>query len=278
VKRNKRLILILTIAIVVISSIILTTHWRFGLVRADAGQEIDPDSLSRVVVNDSFGPGERLLFSIGYGFVTAGTATLEVVDTNTFEDRFCYKIRSETNSNSFFDTFYKVRDTIISQIDVDGIFSHYFFKALNEGSYHSRQVIDFEPENGRAIFSKDDDEVDTLKIGAFAQDILSAMYYVRTLPLEVGQTLGVETISGNEVSTLQVRVLKREKVGVPAGDFQCLVVEPLLTTTGVFKAEGEIKVWLTDDRLRMPVLMKSKVVIGSIYAELKEFRLGDLNW
>lgn len=277
-RRNRRLILILTILVVVVSSIILTTHWRLGLVRADAGQDIDPDSLSRVVVNDSFGPGERLLFSIGYGFVTAGTATLEVVDTNTVDEHLCYQIRSETNSNSFFDTFYKVRDTIISQIDVDGIFSQYFFKALNEGSYHSWQEVDFEPEKGRALYNKDDDKIDTLKIAPFAQDILSAMYYVRTLPLEVGQTLAVETVSGDQVSVLQVKVLKREKVGVPAGDFQCLVVEPLLTTTGVFKSEGEIKVWLTDDRLHMPVLMKSKVAIGSIYAELEEFRLGDLNW
>jgi hypothetical protein len=46
----------------------------------------------------------------------------------------------------------------------------------------------------------------------------------------------------------------------------------------VFKQEGAIKVWLTDDRLRMPVLMKSKVFVGSIFAELEEYKLGNLDW
>jgi hypothetical protein len=248
------------------------------IVTAETGSDRDTDSLYRFLVNDSFGPGERLLFSLGYGFVTAGTATLEVVDTNTVGDHLCYRISSITQSNSFFDKFYKVRDTIISQIDVDGIYSHYFFKALNEGSYHSRREVLFLHDLGYATYRKDDEKLDTLEISAFAQDIMSLMYYVRTLPLEVGQSVTIQTVTGGEVNELEVRVLERETVSVPAGEFRCLVVEPLMTATGVFKHEGRIKVWLTDDRLRMPVLMKSKVVVGSIHAELEEFRLGDLNW
>jgi hypothetical protein len=73
-------------------------------------------------------------------------------------------------------------------------------------------------------------------------------------------------------------VLERETISVPAGKFDCLVLEPLLTATGIFKHEGSIKVWVTDDRLHMPVLMKSKVLVGSIHAELEDYRLGELIW
>ncbi len=236
------------------------------------------DSLYREVENDAFGPGEYLRFSVGYGFLTAGQATLEVLDTNTYEGHLCYKIYSETSSNSFFDGFYKVRDTAVSQIDVDGIYSHYFHKALHEGSYHSQREVKFEPELGRAITRKDVDEIDTVAVGSFAQDVLSAMYFVRTQPLKIGDFLTVNSVEGKRANQLRVHVLKKETVEVPAGVFDCIVVEPLLSEAGIFKQEGEIKVWLTDDRLRMPVLMKSKVLVGSIHAELEEFRLGNLNW
>lgn len=236
------------------------------------------DSLERQIVNDAFGLGERLTFSIGYGPITAGTAFLEVVDTNTFQGRLCYMICSQTNSNGFFDNFYKVRDTVFSQLDVDGLFSRHFFKALHEGSYHSSREIALDHANRRAYFRKGTDQPDTVALLAFANDELSALYYVRTLPLEVGKSVKVPAVSGDTSQMIEVRVLRRETVEVPAGEFKCIVVEPMLTAAGVFKQEGDIKVWLTDDRLRMPVLMKSKILVGSIYAELEEFKLGNLDW
>jgi hypothetical protein len=236
------------------------------------------DSLERQVTNDAFGPGERLQFSIGYGPINAGTAFLEVVDTNTYCGKICFKIRSQTNSNSFFDTFYKVRDTAISQLDADGLFSHYYFKSLHEGSYNSTREFVMDHFQRRAVFRKGSDKPDTIKLLAFANDELSVLYYARTQTLKVGSSIRVPAVSGDTSQMIEVKVLGRETVEVPAGQFKCIVVEPLLTAAGVFKQEGEIKVWLTDDRLRMPVLMKSKVLVGSIHAELEKFKLGNLDW
>lgn len=236
------------------------------------------DSLTREVINDAFGLGERLKFSVGYGPVTAGTAWLEVTDTNTFAGHLCYRISSQTSSNSFFDSFYKVRDTIVSQLDVDGLFSRYFRKALHEGSYHSSREISFDHSKQRAFFRKGNDAPDTVSLLPFANDELSILYYARTQPLKVGLSINIPAVSGDTCRMIEVRVLGRETIEVPAGTFKCLVVEPMLSAAGVFKQEGAIKVWLTDDRLRMPVLMKSKVFVGSIFAELVEYKLGDLDW
>jgi hypothetical protein len=253
-------------------------HDQSGVADVAASPAVPADSLNRQLPNDSFGPGELLKFNIGYGFVTAGTATLEVRDTSTVNGALCFQIYSETNSNKFFDGFYKVRDTIICQLDAEGLFSRYFFKALHEGSYHSSRKIEFEYDQRRAITYKGTDKVDTLAISAFSQDVLTAFYYIRTLPLEVGQTIKLNYVDHDSATVMEVRILKRETVDVPAGQFKCIVVEPMLQAAGVFKQEGEVKVWLTDDRLKMPVLMKSKVLVGSIYAELTEFKLGNLNW
>ena len=52
------------------------------------------------------------------------------------------------------------------------------------------------------------------------------------------------------------------------------MIEPLLRSAGLFKHEGRLTIWLTDDARRMPVLMKSQVAVGSIVAELESFRVG----
>lgn len=269
---------VMSVASIMALLVALPSYAQSGANNLGAAPVVGADSLGRQVPNDAFGPGERLKFSIGYGFVTAGTAFLEVVDTNTYNGKVCYKIVSQTNSNEFFDSFYKVRDSIVSQIDVDGIFSRHFFKALHEGSYHSTREIEFNHELKRAVFRKGSDKVDTVSLLPFTNDELSVMYYVRTLPLEVGKNVRIPSISGDTCDYIEVRVLGRETIEVPAGVFKCIVVEPLLNAAGIFKQEGEIKVWLTDDRLRMPVLMRSKVLVGSIHAELEEFRLGNLDW
>ncbi len=251
-------------------------HWSESEVAAAV--TVPLDSLRRQVPNDSFGPGEFLKFDIGYGFVTAGTATLEIRDTLSHNGYLCFEMYSETNSNSFFDSFYKVRDTIRCFIDAEGVFGHYFRKALHEGSYNSEREIRFEHDQQRAITRKGSDDIDTMTIGAFYHDVMSAFYYVRTLDLQPGQSIKLNYVSNDSVGVLEVRVLKRETVSVPAGEFKCIIVEPMLSSAGLFKQEGEVKVWLTDDRLKMPVLMKSKVLVGSIHAELTQFKLGNLNW
>lgn len=250
---------------------------RTGAADVAATPAVPAESLYRQIQNDSFGPGEYLKFDVGYGFVTAGTATLEVRDTSRVNGALCFQIYSETNSNKFFDGFYKVRDTIVCQIDAEGIFSQYFFRALHEGSYHSSREIRFDYNLRRAV-SRRQDDIDTIAISAFSQDVLTAFYYIRTVALEPGQTIKLNYVDHDSAKVMDVRVLKRETVDVPAGQFKCIVVEPMLQAAGVFKQEGEVKVWLTDDRLKMPVLMKSKVLVGSIYAELTEFKLGNLDW
>jgi hypothetical protein len=267
---------VVSISVLLVAYFIINN--QLGSTRVEATPAAAADSISREIPNDAFGPGEYLKYNIGYGFVTAGTAFLAVEDTNTLNGKLCYRIKSQTNSNSFFDSFYKVRDTVLCQIDVDGIFSRFFFKSLHEGSYNSTREITMHIESKQALTKKDSDAPDTLTIHPFTQDELSIMYYIRTIPLEVDKSVMVPCVSGDKSTIVEVKILKRETVEVPAGVFKCIVVEPLFTAAGVFRQEGEIKVWLTDDRLRMPVLMKSKVLVGSIYAELSEFKLGKLDW
>ncbi|UCE23298.1 MAG: DUF3108 domain-containing protein [Candidatus Zixiibacteriota bacterium] len=225
----------------------------------------------RYIENVAFGVNEKFTYEINYGFINAGGATMEVARLIEYNSRPCYQTVTRAYSNSFFSNFFKVDDRVESIIDALGIFTWRFEKNLREGKYRSDRLYTFD-QNRNIVFS----DKDTVEVAPYVQDALSVLYYVRTQQLEVGKSIFVQNFTDGEKYPLEVRVLRKEEVSVPAGTFDCIVVEPLLQSVGVFKHEGKLTVWLTDDRLKMPVLMKSKVLVGSIAAELSEFQLGDI--
>ncbi len=233
-----------------------------------AGDTIEFD---RYVENVAFGVGERFSFDINYGFINAGTATMEVARLIEYGGRPCYQLVTRANSNSFFSTFYTVDDRVESIIDAIGLFSWRFEKNLREGSYRSNRTYAFDQREHRTVYKGD-----TIEVAPWVQDAVSVLYFVRTQELKVGTSVFVDNFTDGENYKLEVKVLKKENITVEAGNFDCIVVEPLTQSVGVFKHEGRLKVWLTDDRLKMPVLMKSKILVGSISAELTDFALGEI--
>jgi hypothetical protein len=228
--------------------------------------------LKRVVTNQAFGVGERLVFSVGWEFVNAGTAVMEIPEVVKLDGRKCYHIVSTAKSNKVFSVFFEVDDRVESFMDVHGHYSLRYDKHLREGKFKADVSMVFDQENHLAIY---DAGKDTLEVQEYAQDVLSAFYFVRTQELTVGRSLFVPNHADKKNYPLEVRVIRKEKVKVKAGEFDCLVVEPILQTPGIFEQKGSLTVWLTDDAAKMPVLMKSKVVIGSIVTELTSYQLGE---
>lgn len=226
----------------------------------------------RFVENIAFGVGEKLTFDINYGFINAGTATLEVAQLIEYNNRPAYQIVSRAESNSFFSSVYRVDDRAESIMDAIGLFSWRFEKNIREGGYRSDREYAFDQREHFTVYKGD-----TIEVEPFVQDALSIMYYTRSQDLEVGRSIYVPNFIDGRKFMLEVQVLKKERISIAAGTFDCLVVEPISTSVGLFKHEGELKVWLTDDRLKMPVMMKSKVVVGSITAELTDYELGEIS-
>ncbi|MBS3946162.1 MAG: DUF3108 domain-containing protein, partial [Melioribacter sp.] len=75
----------------------------------------------------------------------------------------------------------------------------------------------------------------------------------------------------DKVYPLDVVFHGREQVTVAAGTFDCIILEPLAKEGGLFKSEGTMLLWVTDDEIKMPVKVKTKVIIGSIDAELTKY-------
>ncbi len=247
----------------------------------DSGAPINelPDSLTqgtgpwppRPLVNWSFGAGESLTYSIGWEKITAGVGTMTVgMPVDTF-GRVCFPIVSTVQSTPFVSTFFKVDDRVETFMDVRELYPLFFKKKLHEGKYRQTRQIQFDPEAGMAYTPKD-----TFPVPQYVLDDLSLLYHVRSMELTPGKDVELDIYSGKKLYRLIVKIVKKERIKVDAGVFNTIVVEPLLQAAGLFKHEGKVTVWLTDDRLHLPVLMKSKVVVGSIVAELQDYRLGQL--
>ena len=223
----------------------------------------------RKLENNAFGVGEKLTFDLDYGFVTAGIATMHIPKTRKISGRDVYHITFEVNSVPSFDWFYKVRDRYESYLDVEGLFPWRFEQHIREGSYTRDFAAFFDQRKGIAKTSGGEYE-----IPLYVHDIVSAFFYARTLDyssMKVDDRIHLQNFYKDKVHELDVKYLGKETVTVAAGTFDCIVVEPLVKEGGLFKHEGNIIVWLTDDEVRMPVKVKTKIVIGSVDANLSSY-------
>jgi len=223
----------------------------------------------RTLENNAFQVGEKLTFDVKYGFVTAGIATMAVPKMRRISGRQAYHVTFEVNSVPSFDWIYKVRDRYETYIDTKGLFPWRFEQHIREGGYSRDFSAFFDQRKGKAKTSEGEYE-----IPKYVNDIVSAFYLARTFDyskLKVNDRIHLKNFYKDKVYDLDVRYLGKETVDVSAGTFDCIVVEPLVQEGGLFKSEGSIVVWLTDDALKIPVKVKTKVVIGSIDAELTAY-------
>jgi hypothetical protein len=223
----------------------------------------------RKIENKSFGVGERLVFDVSYGLITAGQAIMAIPSYDSVAGRRCYRVEFSVNSLPSFSWIYKVEDRYLTFVDVETIAPWRFEQHIREGSYRRDFVAEFDQINRRAI-TKDS----TYDTPAYVHDIMSAFYYTRTLDFSNASPGDSDTLHNfykNKSHELRVKFLGRQELEVAAGTFRTIVVEPLVKEGGLFKSEGRIVVWLSDDERKIPIRVNTKVIIGSIDTELREY-------
>lgn len=223
----------------------------------------------RVIPNKAWGVGEKLVFAVRYFNVTAGFGTLEVKALETMNNRPVYHLEITAKTAPFFETFFRVKDVISSWMDAYGLFSWKYSKKLEEGTYRNYTDITFDHENATALKNNGD----KCEITRFCQDIVSEFYFFRSV--YKGEDEIFIDVASDECKTYKVKVkkLRYEKVTTDSGEFDCVVVQPLLAYEGIFRQQGEIIIWLTNDERLMPVMVKSSILIGTIDAVLVDARV-----
>jgi hypothetical protein len=220
-----------------------------------------------------FDIGEKLTFDVRFSGIKVGSGRMEVVGTQDVRGREAWHTRFTVKGGI---PFYKVNDRMESWIDTRTFESLRFVQDLEEGSRDAERLYEIYPE--RATFSEQDDN------GApkFAKSVDSPlddaafMYFVRTIPLEPGKTYDFNRYFRPDRNPVQIRVLRRETIKVPAGTFNTIVIQPVIKSKGIFSEKGHAEMWLTDDPRRLLVQMKTDLSIGSLNLYLRGYVPGNL--
>jgi hypothetical protein len=234
-----------------------------------SGHSYSQKSEFRKIENKAFKVGEKLTFEVKYGFITAGYAEYSIPKIVKIAGRDVYNVTFNVSSVPAFDPFYKVRDHYETFIDVEGIFPWRFEQHIREGGYSRDFSAFFDQRKLKAKTSEG-----SYDIPKYVHDIVSALYLGRTFDyskMKVGDKVHLENFYKDKTYPLDIIYRGTETVSVSAGKFDCIILEPLAQEGGLFKNEGTIIVWVTDDALKIPVKVKTKVPVGSIDAELYRY-------
>ena len=214
---------------------------------------------------------ERLEFKISYAGVTAGYATQEI----TKNGNNLY-IVSTAHSADWLKLFFPVNDRIESVVaknenSLSKIGLPLSYKErIHEGPTNYRKDVEFDYAKLEVV-TKDLIKNNSIvnKMTEQTYDTLSSFYYYRTVPLQVGTSSFINIYDCKRLWNTEVQVLRKEKLKTDLGQFNTVVIKPvLMNSEGVFASTGDMYIWLTDDERRIPVQMKSKMKVGSITATL----------
>jgi Protein of unknown function (DUF3108) len=252
-----------------INLVFLIIFSTFALAQSSK-EEVKKTGELRKIENKAFTVGEKLSFDVNYGFVTAGLATMEIPQIKKISGREAYHVFFEVNSVPSFNWMFKVRDRYETYIDTEGIFPWRFEQHIREGNY-SRDFAAFFDQRKNIVKTSNGEYVTP----DYVHDIVSAFYYVRTLDYsgyKVNDKLHLQNFYKDKLYDLDVVYRGKETIEVPAGKFDCIIVEPLVKEGGLFKHDGNIVIWLSDDDLKVPIKVRTKIIIGYVEAVLTSYK------
>lgn len=208
----------------------------------------------------AFTLGERLVYDVGYSFIKAGEAVFSISSIDTMHGRECYQVLFTVNSTPTFSFFYKVSDRYETILDRKGIFPWRFTQTIREGKYKNDFTAEFDQFNNVAITN-----AGRYQVPPYVHDVVSAMFYVRTLDYSKshpGEKILLQNFFKDTTYQLAVKFLGYQQISVDAGKFNCVMVEPMIMEGGLFKSEGRIIIWMTNDERKIPVKVSTKLLLA----------------
>jgi len=237
----------------------------------DKAKEDTSAFVFRQIPNYAFKTGEELVFRLHYGFVTAGKAIF-VIDKKLHKvnDRVCYKISAVGTSESAFAWFMNVKDELHTFVDTQALAPLQYTRKVREGDYKFDDEVKFNYPTQELSAKKG-----VFNLNTYVQDVVSAFYYARCLNLSdalPGDIYQIPTFLDDAIYPLRLRVLGRETIETEFGKIRCLKIAPLVVVGRVFKGDEDMVIWVTDDDNYLPIRIESPIVVGSVKADLVDYK------
>jgi len=215
-----------------------------------------------------FQVGERLTYNVSFTGITAGQASLEVVNDTVVNNYHQLHIRFNVSTYLAFSDIYTINDQIDTWLDSKYLYTRKLTKKIREGNYKKDLYTIIDYDQSIAITNGD-----TVIIDQFLRDSYSLFYFLRTIPLIIGETIDFTAFDGKIITPFQVITKTKETINTMAGTFPCLVVKPFREGTTLLKNKGDMMIWFSDDKIRLPIQIRIKLKYGSMLLKLKDINL-----
>jgi len=212
-----------------------------------------------------FAVGERLVYGARYGPFSVGTATMEVAGIDTIRGveavHFVFLIDGGA-------LWYHIHQNLESWVGRHDFRSRRFLNQTEEKGKSWERRFDIYPDSGFYREAGRDTAVATV---TDPLDDAAFLYWIRTVPLEVGKRYEYRRYFRPERNPVIVEVLKRERVGVAGKKWNAIVIRPRIPNGGgIFAEKADARMWLSDDSLRVMLALQSKFSFGQVTLKLKE--------
>ena len=218
-----------------------------------------------------FGPGEKLTYDVKFGPLRVGSGVMEVRGIEEVRGASAWHTRFTVKGSAL---GVKVDDLYESWFDVTTLSSLRHMQDVDQGPYERKRTFEIFPDRKSYIEQVEGKEPRKGTSVADPLDDGSFIYFIRAMPeLEVGKTYTFNNYFRPDRNPVRVTVVRRERIEVPAGKFNAIVLRPSIKTKGMF-AEGSAEIWLSDDTERTLLQLKSKLPVGTLNLYLRKRQEG----
>ena len=225
---------------------------------------------------DAFDTGEYFKFRIHYGIINAGYATLEIKDA-TINNKKVFHAVGKGYTTGMSKLFFKVEDLYESYFDKQTGSPYRYIRKIDEGGYTKNQEGIFNQTENRVLVKDYKRKTEkTIVITDEVQDIISSFYYLRNHPnidkLKTGEAITIDMFFDDEITKFKIKYVGRQDITTKFGTVSTMMFKPLVQTGRVFKEKESVTLWITDDYNKVPIRIKADLAVGSLKADLDEYR------
>jgi hypothetical protein len=225
------------------------------LFAAVAQAQTGSDSLK---LAERFPVGERLVYQARFGFLNIGSAVMQVMSVDTIREVPTLHVTFLVLGGTF---FYRMNDRMESWIGLRDFASRRFVQDFDEGGRTRYAKYEIYPDSG---FYRQAGKDSAITTSADPLDEAAFLYFVRTVPLELGKRYAFNRYFRPDRNPVVLEVLARDTIEVPAGRFPTVVIKPTIKGRGILAEAAEPRMWLSDDDRHLMVQLKSKFSFGTI--------------
>ncbi|MBF0271053.1 MAG: DUF3108 domain-containing protein [Magnetococcales bacterium] len=219
-------------------------------------------------------PGERLNYNIHWMGMPAGSAFMEVRPAQSGQ----YALAAGVESIGLIRMLHPINDLLRAEGSVTpkGMSVRYYAKHQQRGDQKRLIEYRFDREWGEALRTQEGEEPQTIGgVTPGVHDMMTGFYALRGCPALVpGAEIYVPMVDGKKIYQVGVQVGRVERITTPVGLYDALPLTVMVGNSDLFRLEGSIAVWLTNDARRLPVRVESHINLKSVAADLVSFNDG----